>query len=93
MAERIARSELYKGHRIELESEQVEPEDAGERGDAPVLRIDDQPIPYGQLPDGLYFVNDYAYDWQDDLMQLARRFVDYQAKTEGTTADEPQRGE
>jgi hypothetical protein len=58
----------YKGRRIELR----------EREGRIELRIDDTPVPYGRLPDGRYYLNDYAYDWRDDLVELAQRFVDHQ---------------
>jgi hypothetical protein len=56
----------YKGHRIELRTrEELE------------LIIDNEPVRYGRLPDGQYALHEYAYDWSDDLMNLARRFIDY----------------
>ena len=77
-----AKSEEYKGHRIELRSRQDEALLAreGEGSGEPELLIDDEPIRYGQLPDGSYALHDYAYDWTDDLIELAKRFVDYRAK-------------
>ncbi len=95
MADREARHEEYKGHRIEWRSEQVGRDSPAEaKGEAaPDLLIDGVPIGHGQLPDGLYFLHDYAYDWQDDLMELARRFVDYRTKTEETSGHEVQGGE
>ena len=69
----------YKGHRIELrprEGRQAEREEESE------LLIDDQPVSYGQLPDGRYALEEYAYDWRDDLMDLARRFIDYRERAE-----------
>ena len=41
------------------------------------LLIDDEPIRYGRLPNGSYFLDEYAYDWRDDLMDLARRFINH----------------
>jgi hypothetical protein len=74
----------HKGHRIELRMpEDDEPRAHGDEGEAkPELLIDDQPMRYGQLPDGQYYLEEYAYDWHDDLMDLARRFIDYKAKTD-----------
>jgi hypothetical protein len=74
----------HKGHRIELRMpEDDELRARGDEGEAkPELLIDDQPVRYGQLPDGQYYLEEYAYDWQDDLMGLARRFVDYRAKSD-----------
>jgi hypothetical protein len=74
----------YKGHRIELrarEADELGTREA-ERAAEPELVIDDEPIPYGQLPDGRYFLHEYAYDWRDNLMDLARRFIDYRARTD-----------
>ncbi len=67
--------EEYKGYRIELRSAQTE------REAEPELLIDGEPIRYGQLPDGQYYLEEYAYDWRQDLMDLARRFIDYRSKT------------
>lgn len=84
--------EEYKGHRIELRApgtdemsmREVEPE-VGRKSEHKTRRellIDDTPIRYGQLPDGKYFLQDYAYDWRDDLIDLARGFIDYQIRTD-----------
>ena len=89
------RQEEYKGHRIELRAREalrardVEPEEELE------LLINDRPVPYGQLPDGRYFLHDYAYDWRDNLMDLARGFIDYQSRVEEIRRGgrEPGRGE
>lgn len=61
----------YRGHRIELRAREGEFE----------LRIDDQPVRYDKLPNGKYFLYQYAYDWRDNLMDLARRFIDYRDQT------------
>jgi hypothetical protein len=90
------RQEEYKGHRIELHAREalhsareVEPQEELE------LLIDDTPVRYGQLPDGRYFLHEYAYDWRDDLMDLARGFIDYQSGAEEIRRGgrEPGRGE
>lgn len=79
----------YKGHRIELRArgghelrarKGRDVDSSGARG--PRLLIDDEPVPYGRLPDGRYFLPDYAYDWRNDLMELAQRFIDYRDRTE-----------
>jgi len=62
----------YEGHRIELREREGEPE----------LLIDDVPVRYGQLPDGLYFLHEYAYDARDNLMDLARAFIDYRRRVD-----------
>jgi hypothetical protein len=78
----------YRGHRVELRARTERPEAAEGREAGPELLIDGQPIRYGRLPDGRYFLEEYAYDWQESLMELARRFIDYQSRT-----DEIRRGQ
>ncbi len=71
----------YKGHLIELRARGNQGLRAREEGEAELeLLIDDEPMGYGQLPDGSYALRDYAYDWTDDLMELAKRFIDYRDK-------------
>jgi hypothetical protein len=70
----------YKGHSIELRAraetgpraDLAEPREEGLE-----LLIDDEPVDFGQLPDGSYFLHDYAYYWTDNPMALARSFIDY----------------
>jgi hypothetical protein len=72
--------EEYKGHVIELRVRQAGPEperEVGPEAEAELV-IDAEPIRYGQLPDGSYFLQEYAYAWHDNLMDLARGFIDYQ---------------
>jgi hypothetical protein len=75
----------YKGHRIELRPrerrEGVRAREA-EREEERELLIDEQPVSYGQLPDGRYALEEYAFDWTDNLMDLARRFIDYRERAE-----------
>lgn len=84
------RREDYKGHVIEVRQA---PADIGASGDAtpealepggdggPELLIDGESVRYGQLPDGSFALHDYAYDWTGDLVDLARRYIDYQNRT------------
>ena len=75
----------YKGHRIELrprESREGVRAREAERGEERELLIDDQPVRYGQLPDGRYALEEYAYDWTDDLMDLAQRYIDYRERAQ-----------
>jgi len=44
------------------------------------LFIDNVPMGYGRLPDGQFFLDDYAYDWSDDLVELARRYISYRQR-------------
>jgi len=46
------------------------------------LLIDGANVPYGQFQEGKYFLHDYAYDWVDDLTELARRYIDYRDKAD-----------
>lgn len=75
-------SKVYKGHRIELRARKVRELHALEAGRKPGLEllIDDKPISSGQMPDGSYFLREYAFDWSDNLMNLAERFIDYQER-------------
>jgi len=65
----------YKGHTIELRAPEGREEELE-------LLIDKQPVRYSQLPDGRYALEEYAYDWQKNLPDLARRFIDYREKAE-----------
>jgi hypothetical protein len=74
----------YKGHRLELrprEGLEAAREEDLELQDLE-LRIDEQPVRYEQLPSGRYALEEYAFDWTDDLMDLARRYIDYREKAE-----------
>jgi len=37
-------------------------------------------IPLRRLIDGTYYIPANAYEWDTDVMKLAERFVDYQAR-------------
>jgi len=82
------RREEYQGHVIELREARGARARSGDREAAatdddggPELLIDGEPVSYGRLPDGSYALDDYAYDWTGDLVDLARRFIDYQNQT------------
>lgn len=62
----------HEGHRIEIR----------EREDKPELVIDNVPVTYRRLPTGQYFLDDYAYDWADDLVDLARRYLNHRRRAE-----------
>jgi hypothetical protein len=68
--------EEYRGHHLELHWPEERPEAE------PELLIDGEPMRYGQLPDGRYALEEYAYDWHDNLMDLARSYIDYRIKTD-----------
>ena len=57
-------------------------DDERTREATPQLLIDDEPIRYAQLQDGSYLLYEYAYDWPDSLIDLARRFIDYRDKAD-----------
>lgn len=65
-------NQKHEGHNIELR------QGAGKTQ----LFIDNLPVRYGQMHNGMYFLHEYAYDHTDDLMELARRFVVYRKKVE-----------
>jgi hypothetical protein len=69
----------YKGHAIELRAPEGREELRATEGREEELEllIDHQPVRYLQLPDGRYALENYAYDWQENLTDLARRFIDY----------------
>ena len=61
----------HQGHTIELKERKGKPSE---------LVIDGKTLRYRQLPDGRYFLDEYAYDWTDDLIDLARRYIDHEAR-------------
>jgi hypothetical protein len=65
-----AKRHEYEGHFIEVRPGKELPE----------LLLDNVPTRYGRLPDGSYFLDDYAYDWSDDLIEVARRYIDYRER-------------
>jgi len=73
----------HRGHVVELR--EAEPAAMSKQGAAravgPELVIDGQPIKWGRLPDGRYFLDEYAYDWRENLMDLAVSFIDYQTRS------------
>ncbi len=89
--------QTYRDHRIEVRVPEVTSEreraaDSAEEQPKPDLLIDDTPIPYGQLPDGSYYLQDYAYDSRRDLMDLARGYLDHRADAAEILADRKRRG-
>lgn len=81
----------YKGHHIELRPREDREEEmrarAAEREEDLELQdlellIDEQPVRFGQLPDGRYALEEYAFDWTDDLMDLAQRYIDYRERAQ-----------
>lgn len=66
-----AQRQEFKGHIIEVRPGK----------DIPELLINNVLVGYGRLPDGSYFLDDYAYDWSDDLIEVARRYIDYRERS------------
>jgi hypothetical protein len=65
-------SHEYEGRRIEFREQEGKRE----------LLIDNKAVRYGQLPNGKYFLRDYAYDWSDDLVEVAHRYIKYRQRVE-----------
>lgn len=74
----------YKGHLIELRASDDEELHAREEGEEALLElfIDEEQVHYSKLPDGSYFLPQYAYDWTEDVIDLARRFIDYHDRSD-----------
>jgi hypothetical protein len=72
----------YKDHHIELRELPAEPSAARAGAAELELLIDNELVPYGRLPGGKYFLHDYAYDWQEDLIELTHRFIDYRDRSD-----------
>lgn len=77
------RVEEYNGHKITIRPQTSSLQNARAmlHNPIPELLIDGKIIRYERLNGGLYSLPIYAYDWQPDLMSLAKRFLDYQIKT------------
>jgi hypothetical protein len=69
----------HRGHTIELITDEL-----GKR----VLRIDGQSLRYGQFEDGLYFLRPYAYDADESLIEVARRYIDHQDRAARVRAEQ-----
>jgi hypothetical protein len=75
--------QVYKGHHIELRARVSNISTFGaEIERESELIIDGKPTKYGQLPDGSYALQDYAYDWHNNLIDLAKEFIDYEETSE-----------
>lgn len=61
----------FKGHTVEVRPGREFPE----------LLIDNARVGYGRLPDGSYFLDDYAYDWSDNLVDVACRYIDHRERS------------
>jgi hypothetical protein len=56
------------------------------------LLVDGQPVAYGRLFDGTYFLAEHAYEWAEDLERLGRNLVQYQARTQRRQPRSPRGG-
>jgi hypothetical protein len=72
----------YNDHTIELRGGEGRVE----------LIIDDIPVRYRRRPDGLYILDDYAYDPTDELVELAQKFIDYRITAARIRLDVAQKG-
>lgn len=75
----------HKGHSIEVRAAKATrgaKKKAHKQAHEAELLIDGELVPFGQLPDGSFYLDEYAYDPQVDLMTLATRFVDYRIKAD-----------
>lgn len=63
----------HDGHTIEVRLDDSEP----------VLLVDDEPVRWGRFSgDGKFFLHPYAYDADESLVELARRYVEYRDRVE-----------
>lgn len=62
----------YEGHSIEVR------EHKGKRE----LLIDGKAVRYGRLPNGKYAIEGNAYDWSENLTELARRYIDHKRRAD-----------
>jgi len=58
----------YKGQKIEVRAAETDE----------TLSINNRPIKWDKSPEDSYFLEKYAYDWKDNLEDLAKKFIDYQ---------------
>ena len=72
----------HEGHQIEVRLQEGQPR----------LLVDGIAVHFGRLPDGKYYLHDYAYDWSDDLIALAKRYVSYQSRAREIQSKATQRG-
>jgi hypothetical protein len=74
----------YNGHRIEVRERTSAPEREGTDSAETAfdLIIDGAPTEYGQLPDGTFYLEEYAYDPAGSLVEVASKYVDYRDRAE-----------
>lgn len=89
------RSETYRGHEIVLRKRPnaSEPANSAEQPPTAELLIDGEPIRYGRLPHGPYYLHENVYDWDQDLVELARRLIEHRAQLEARRRHDPTAGE
>ena len=77
-----SQQEKYEGSHTELQEKEGKIQ----------LLIDNKLIKYGQMPDGSYFLYDYAYDPSDNLMDLARKFIKHRNKANKIRQEQNKKG-
>lgn len=77
-----SQEEKYEGHLIELQ----------EKDGKIQLLIDKKPLKYGKLPDGTYYLHEYAYDPSDNLMDLAKKFIKHRNKANKIREEKNKKG-
>ena len=46
------------------------------------LLIDDKPVSYSRLFDGTLYLQENAYEWGDDLVNLAEKLIDFRQRAD-----------
>jgi hypothetical protein len=62
----------HRGRRIELRDQRGRPQ----------LLIDGKALRLGQLPSGKFYLKEYAFDWADEPVDLAKRYIDFRQRVE-----------
>lgn len=57
-------------------------------GDGERLYIDDVEVGFGRDDGGLYYLQAYAYDRHESLMEVARRYIDYRKQVDSSSAEQ-----
>jgi hypothetical protein len=72
-------NETYRGHKIITRK----------KGKRTELLIDGVRIKFGQDAAGLYYLQPYAYDRAESLLEVVKRYLDYRAKQEKRKPEKP----
>jgi hypothetical protein len=52
--------------------------------------IDGESVGHGRLADGSLYLDENAYEWGDDLAELAEKLIDYRDRTRATQRAGPE---